>query len=228
MRPLLLDLYCCGGGASMGYYRAGFDVVGVDIAPQKNYPFEFVQADALEFLGQTIRYKWDRGFAAIHASPPCQRYSAMSACRPGLSEEYPDLVGPTRDLLEKTGLPYVIENVPGARGSLVSPFVLTGEMFGLDVHRPRLFETNWPILVPQKPPASPTSVGVYGKAHDGRLLWRRRDGSEQRCARTLDEARAAMGIDWMEWRELAESIPPAYTAFIGDGLARHVRARAAA
>jgi DNA (cytosine-5)-methyltransferase 1 len=222
----LLDLFCGAGGCSVGYHRAGFDVVGVDINPQPNYPFEFVQADALEYLQMAHDLLVDDlGFDAIHASPPCQAHTGMSnrwRGHGGKADEHVDLIPATRQLLLDSGLPYVIENVPGARASLCAPFVLMGEMFGLGVHRPRLFETNWMLLGPPKPAPDPASIGVYGKHHDGRLLWERKDGSQQRAASSLQQARDAMGIDWMEWRELSEAIPPAYTEFIGQQLHAHL------
>lgn len=226
----VLDLFCGAGGATKGYQLAGFHVTGVDLRPQPRYcGDDFMQMDALWFLA-------DRGyvhllFDAIHASPPCQAKTTMSnrwRGRGGLADEHVDLIPETRRLLLKAGLPYVIENVPGARSSLRIPGTLTGEMFGLGVHRPRLFETNWSLLVPEKPKPSPVSIGVYGKHHDGRLLWRRKDGTEQRAASTLKQAREAMGIDWMEWRELAESIPPSYTEFVGAQLLEHLATQAAA
>ena len=75
-RPRLLDLFCGAGGAAMGYSRAGFDVVGVDINPQPHYPFEFVQGDALVFM-EVEGWRRFGGFDAIHASPPCQAYSVL-------------------------------------------------------------------------------------------------------------------------------------------------------
>jgi DNA (cytosine-5)-methyltransferase 1 len=151
VRPRILDLFCGAGGAGMGYHRAGFDVVGVDLAPQPHYPFEFSQSDALAWLDYplTLGLRFD----AIHASPPCQAYSAMSACRPGLADQYPDLVAPTRELLEATGLPYVIENVP--RAPLRDPVTLCGHMFGLPLYRHRLFEANFPIDQPEHPARHP-------------------------------------------------------------------------
>src|SRR5262245_17224816 len=113
MRPRLLDLFCGGGGAARGYHDAGFDVVGVDIKPQPNYPYEFVQADALEYVrGEILNADWFGPTAALHASPPCQQFTAYQ--RSGNVGDYPDLIQPTRELLEQTGLPYVIENVVGA------------------------------------------------------------------------------------------------------------------
>lgn len=225
MRPrLLLDLFCGAGGAAVGYHRAGFEVIGVDIADQPHYPFAFRKCDALEYL-KHIDFQEDEPFVAIHASPPCQAHTTMSnrwRGAGGAADDRIDLIAPTRMMLEATGLPYVIENVPGARKSLRNSVTLNGGMFGLGVDRPRLFELNWPILVPQRVGVA-DPVGVYGKAHDGRLLFRRADGSEQRAAATLEQARAAMGIDWMEWRELAESIPPAYTEYIGRVLIDQLR-----
>ena len=202
-KPRLLDLFCGAGGAAMGYHRAGFAVVGVDINPQPDYPFEFIQADAFEFLARQIEWGSERGtgidwfsainwFSAIHASPPCQASTTMSnrwRGAGGKADSHENLIGRTRDLLRETELPHVIENVPGARGSLINPSVLSGEMFGLRVHRPRLFETNWLLLVPPKPPAASDTIGVYGKAHDGRLLWERADGTQQRAAASLEEAK---------------------------------------
>ncbi len=205
-----LDLFCGAGGVSMGLHRAGFEVVGVDLAPQPRYPFAFHQADALTFPLE--------GFDFIWASPPCQAHTTMSnrwRGKGGKADSHVNLIAAMRARIKPTWLPYVIENVPGARSHLTNVVELTGEMFGLGVHRPRLFETNWRVLAPSKPPPSPQSIGVYGKHHDGRLLWKRSDGTEQRAASSLEQARVAMGIDWMEWRELAESIPPAYSEFFG-------------
>src|SRR5512139_314282 len=147
--PRILDLFCGAGGAAVGYHRAGFDVVGVDINPQPNYPFEFVQADALWALqqlqvGSLLDYHLS-DFDAIHASPPCQRYSTATK-RNGTELEHPDLIGPTRELLQATGLPYVIENVVGA--PLRDSILLCGSWFALGadgyrLKRHRLFETSW-------------------------------------------------------------------------------------
>lgn len=189
MKPRLLDLFSGAGGAAMGYARAGFEVVGVDISPQPNYPFEFVQADALEHIQL--------------------------------------LIAEVRELLKQTGLPYVIENVVGARSELRDPYLLTGEMFGLRTSRPRLFETNWTLMVPKSPPRQKDAAAVYGKL-DGRRLWTRSDGSELRAVKTLKEGSEAMGIDWMTWDELREAIPPAYCELVGAQLLAHVRQKAAA
>jgi DNA (cytosine-5)-methyltransferase 1 len=224
VKPRLLDLFCGAGGAAMGYSRAGFEVVGVDIKPQPRYPFEFVQDDALELLrDQLDDVRISSAFDAIHASPPCQAYMTMSN---RWGSDYPELIDEVRDLLMATGLPWVIENVAGARPSMRSPYRLTGEMFGLGVHRPRLFETNFAFLVPEPPDRQPTPVAVYGK-NDQRRLWTRTDGTELRAA-TLESASEAMGIDWMTWDEIREAIPPAYTEFIGEALMAHLNAKVAA
>lgn len=222
MRPVLLDLFCCAGGAAMGYHRAGFDVVGVDIAPQPRYPFTFIQADALTVLSWR-GYSWD----AIHASPPCQAYSSTSSLH---DNEYPRLIAPVRDLLDATGLPYVIENVAGAKAELREPITLCGSSFGLGVRRHRLFEVfGFDVgLVPpcnhgeQREPIDVTGTGSrrIGERTDGA-------GGNSRKPRNLTEAREAMGIGWMTRPELSEAIPPAYTEWIGERLMAAVRERAA-
>jgi DNA (cytosine-5)-methyltransferase 1 len=221
VRPRALDLFCCAGGASMGLHRAGFDVTGVDISPQPHYPFRFIQADALT-------YPLD-GFDFIWASPPCQAHSQMSVRyvgKGGTRDERPDLIPATRARLD--GRLFAIENVNGARRSLKSPIRLTGEMFGLGVHRPRWFETSFYLLAPKAPPKQPNPIAVYGERMDGRRLWTRKDGSELRAPRSIEEPSQAMGIDWMEWRELKEAIPPAYAEYIGRAAIAHIQqARAA-
>lgn len=222
MKPVLVDLCCKAGGATRGYQLAGFHVVGVDVESQPNYcGDEFVCASMFDVDLS--------GADAIHASPPCQANTTMSnryRGKGGKADSHVDLIAETRVMLEATGRPWVIENVPGARRRMHSPITLTGEMFGLDVHRPRLFESNVLLLVPRRPRSSRSSIGVYGARPDGRLLWRRVDGSEQRAAASVAQAQAAMGIDWMEWRELAEAIPPAYTSYLGAQLLEHVGALA--
>lgn len=242
MKPRLLDLFCGAGGAGMGYHRAGFDVVGVDIAPQPNYPFEFVRGDALRV------WQSDRGgftghgiFDAIHASPPCQAFTQMSARYRGYggkADSHADLLTPTRAIFAELAIPWVIENVVGARDHMATTFSLHGGMFGLGVHRPRLFESNVVILAP-KAPSTVEPIGVYGTKPDGRVVWRnagnyRKDAphlasrSIIRAARSLEEAREVMGIDWMTWAEIREAIPPAYTELIGHQLMSHVKAAACA
>ena len=220
MSPRLLDLFCGAGGAAMGYHRAGFEVVGVDIEPQPRYPFEFFQDDALGYLEALIRVEVLEGveeFDAIHASPPCQAFSKAQALQ---GNEHPDLITPLRPLLKPTGLPWVIENVPGA--PLVDPVVLEGQMFeGLRVHRPRWFEANWPLAVPFLRGPRPASNVKMGR----RLMageWIQPVGHFS----DVPEARRAMGIEWMNRNELSEAIPPAYTELIGHQLLQHLRAAA--
>ena len=191
-RPVLLDLCCKAGGAAMGYVRAGFEVVGVDIAPQPHYPFRFIQADALTFPLS--------GYDAYHASPPCQRFSRCKAMRRHEQRIYPDLVAPLRQRVLATGKPYVLENVPGA--PLRSPLTLCGRMFGLKLLRHRWFESNVLLLSPG------------GCSHAG-LQWRRDFLTVAGHLSGKAEWPAAMGIDWMISAELAQAIPPAYTAYIG-------------
>ena len=210
MKPRLLDLFCGAGGAAMGYHRAGFEVVGVDIKPQPHYPFEFHQADALT-------YPLD-GFDAIHASPPCQAHTHVSnrwRGRDGAADHHPDLVPPTRRRLQGWGGPYVIENVVGA--SMPNRVVLHGGMFGLLVDRPRLFESNVLLMLPwAKRTKDP--IAVYGAKANGRWVRHRPDGTYQYAARSDQETAEAMGIGWMSYPEMAQAIPPAYTEWIGRQL----------
>lgn len=207
-RPLLLDLFCCEGGAAVGYHRAGFDVIGVDIQPQPLYPFRMVVADAL-------RPPFDlSGFDAIHASPPCQSYTTMSN-RHGSTEL--ELIDPVRDMLAASDRPWVIENVVGAKRAMRSPLRLHGGHFGIGVYRPRLFESNVLLMAPE-PAARPIdAAAVYGRREDRRRLSTRKDGTELRAA-SLEEARQAMEMPWASWNGCREAIPPAYTEFIGGQL----------
>lgn len=223
-RPRLVDLFCGAGGAAVGYARAGFEVVGVDIAPQPRYPFEFHQADAMTF-------PFD-GFDAVHASPPCQAYSTMKVM-PN-AREHPDLVEPIRERLEATGLPYIIENVPGAPLEIHPPnlfgqaggVTLCGTMFGLnndehELRRHRLFESNVPL--PQPPCAHRLPViGFYGDHARTRQRTvnghRDRGGDITGLERKMPLVRDLLGIDWMRWEEAVLAIPPAYTEWIGRRL----------
>lgn len=211
--PRLLDLFCKAGGAGKGYAEAGFEVVGVDVEPQPNYPFEFIQHDAL-----TLDPAFVASFDAVHASPPCQAYTGMQRINTRAPKrDHPKLVEPVRALLMESGRPYVMENVPGA--PLLDPYVVCGSMFGLGVRRHRLFETNFMLLLPacrHKESARP--IAVYGNhpQQPGDKTYR------VNRARTLTEGQEAMGIDWMGWRELTQAIPPAYTKFIGDQLMAHL------
>lgn len=212
-KPLILDLFCGAGGAAMGYHRAGFDVWGVDINPQPNYPFKFTQCDALKYVEQLI---WRPAF--IHMSPPCQAYTTMNN---RWGSDSPPLINEIRELVVKTGIPYIMENVVGAKREMINPVRLTGEMFGLRVHRPRLFECSIPLTTPPRRKMQKDPVAIYGRM-DGRLLCRRVDGSELRAPDNLAEPSAAMDIDWMTWDELRESIPPAYTHYLGLQMMSHL------
>ena len=204
----LLDAFCGAGGAGVGYNRAGFEVVGIDINKQLNYPFEFHQQDAIEYI-----IKHGHEFDAIHASPPCQRHSKMSTCRPGLAETYPDLIEPTRDALILTGKPYVIENVVGA--PLRQDLSLCGQMFGLELYRHRMFESN--IYLPQlSHPLHLIPASKAGHWKPGTIM------SISGHIAPIKLAREAMGIDWTNRHELAEAIPPAYAEYIGTELMKHV------
>ena len=233
MRPRILDLFCCEGGAGMGYHRAGFEVVGVDLFEdytQARYPFDSFRGDVFKVLDRID--SWD--FDAIHASPPCQRYSITNASR---GHDYPDLVGPTREALQATGLPYVIENVVGA--PLVDPVELCGCMFDLKardddgvmlhLQRARLFESNVPLSAPGPHDHSDHEWvgGCYGGA--------RRDKYEAKYVRkggyvppNKAVVEAYMGIDWMTWKGLHQAIPPAYTEHIGHQLLGHIEQAVAA
>jgi DNA (cytosine-5)-methyltransferase 1 len=216
----LLDLFSGAGGAAMGYHRSGFDVVGVDIHPQPRYPFDFEEGDAIVWLEDWLSVQAEIGFDAIHASPPCQNYSRMHG------STGPDLIGPTRELLEATGLPYVIENVEGA--PLHEPRLLCGSMFDLDVERHRLFETNWPLPDHDWPCrhgiwAPRFDVQDHGKRYKSRVVPVYGSGG----GKAAEHWPAAMGIDWMTRSELAEAIPPAYTEHIGRFLLEHLEAVAA-
>lgn len=198
----LLDLFCCAGGAAMGYHRAGFEVVGVDINPQPNYPFEFIQADALDYLWG----HWDE-FDAIHASPPCQKFSAMQHIHKN-KDKHPDLITPTAKLLNKINIPYVIENVVGA--PLRIDLLLCGTMFGLPIANHRIFVSNVPMPLL-------TMVckheNLYDPYHGGEM------GRGEREKRS-----AAIGVDWFMTRpEVREAIPPVYTEFIGKILYKHLQ-----
>lgn len=213
MKPRLLDLFCGAGGAAAGYHRAGFDVVGVDIAPQPRYPFEFHQADALTFLTEH-----GHEFDAIHASPPCQDHSTLAAVTGGNGTGW--MLAATRAALRAARRPYVIENVVGA--PIDHPLRLCGTEFGLSadwaphgivwLRRHRLFESDVMLMgaggcVCYGRP----TIGVYGGGPGGGKVRIKGPGY-------ADASRAAMGIDWMNRNEIDQAIPPAYTEFIGAQL----------
>jgi len=205
-RPRIADLFCGAGGAGMGLHRAGFEVVGYDIEPQPNYPFEFHQEDALDVDLSS--------FDAVWASPPCQAFS--QAVKKVNRERRPNLIPATRNLITDADLPYVIENVPTAREHLIEPVQLCGSAFGLPIRRHRIFESNvwlWSGQCSHEeypriyPPAWNRTTPLRVLSISG--------GYQQRPA-SVDEHRAAMGVDWdMTIPELSEAIPPAYSEYLG-------------
>jgi len=213
MKPKLLDLFCGAGAASDGYDTAGFKVTGVDIDDQPNYPFRFVQTNALtaRFLGN---------YDAIHASPMCQGYCWSTQSQRNKGKEYPDQIPDTREMLIASGKPYVIENVPLA--PLINPTYLEGTMFGLNIIRRRCFETNWwlpqPMYIKRKKP-----IKQWSKRGPKRLLQKSvycqvaGNGGDGWSCRIADWQQA-MGIDWMNREEIVQAIPPAYTEYIGKYL----------
>lgn len=224
-RPRLLDLFCKAGGAGRGYVDAGFDVIGVDIEPQPRYPYRFIQASAFDVLADR---EFVAGFDLIHASPVCKVHTSMKAFA---AAHHEDQISRTRELLQATGLPYVIENVPGA--PLVDPVVLCGSMFDLGVRRHRMFElgrckAEQPACdhagQDARSPGYPVKryhsgqprivispvIGVYGR---GQGLG----------AGEVDLWKKAMGIDWMVRDELSQAIPPAYTEWVGRQVLTQLR-----
>ena len=203
IRPRLLDLFCGAGGASMGYQRAGFYVVGVDIKPQPHYcGDEFYQADALEFPLD--------GYDAYHASPPCQAYTRLTEKK--YRHNHPDLIAYVR-LRLALHKPFVIENVPDAKDRLWHPIMLCGTMFGLRVYRHRYFEICpeiFNLLTPCCHHKNPILVSGTTRRKAGRV------------ENSIKEKREAMGIDWMTGKELDQAIPPAYTEYIGKYLMKAV------
>lgn len=228
----MLVLFCCEGGACRGYEQAGWDCVGVDFKPQRNYQGAFIQADAL-----TLDQRFLRWFDAIHASPPCQFCTDLNNDK----SRHLNLIPQTRSLLKASGLPYVIENVRRAREHLLRPVSLFGTMF--DCHaidsrgrkfvlsRERLFETNWPLSAPADPGTQGLPIGnVYGghfRVRSGEFRTGKGTG------RTVDLpgedrkalAREIMGMPWATMGGMSEAVPPAYTAYIGRQLLEHMKAQ---
>lgn len=207
----VLDLFCGAGGASAGYYRAGFRVVGIDDKPQPDYPFEFIQADAMEPLRHAlVEEGFVDDFDLVHASPPCQLFTRAGKLREaqGHKTKHIDLLTPTLEILSQLSVPYIVENVPGS--PMRRDVMLCGSMFGLKARRHRWFQTNMPLYAPgpcrHKEQGRP--VGVYHVMGD-------EIPGGGRTAKTLEEGQQAMGIDWMPWNSLKEAIPPAYTEWLG-------------
>lgn len=228
MRPRLLDLFCCAGGAAMGYHQAGFDVVGIDKDWQPNYPFFMRREKLFSNHGHDFVVWLRNNFDAVHASPPCQAHSDL-AHRNGNASDHPCFIEETRRVLRASGLPYVIENVEGA--PLESPTMLCGTMFPghLRVLRHRLFETNWSMTAPPhgKHPLVYTMdkrKNHYGKLDEMKAFVQVTGGGN--CTKAA--ASEAMGITWMTKEELNEAIPPAYTRHIGQQLLAHIGQQRAA
>lgn len=236
MRPLALDLFCGAGGAAMGLYRAGFNVIGIDIKPQPRYPFPFVQGDALKPPFDISRFDF------IWASPPCQAHTSMKTM--WNAKQHDDLIPATRDLLRASRVPYVIENVPGAK-TLRPMLVLCGTMFGLgtqdgdiiaELRRHRYFECSFAILGPSCQHGG-TVIGVYGGHGRNRKratievyggghgvgLHRREKGEKSFSAH---HQREAMGMPWATVDGLSQAIPPAYSEFIGRQALKQLRVAA--
>jgi len=219
----ILDLYCGAGGAGKGYSLAGFHVTGVDMEPQPRYPFAFIQADALK-----LDVRFLRSFDAIHASPPRQAHTALGTM-PN-AKEHADLIPATRAMLVAAGVPWIMENVVGA--PLIDAVTLCGTMFGLgaanaQLRRHRLFEASFQISAPRACQHFGATIGVYGgHVRDRRC---RADSADRGVADpSFADGCAAMGIDWMTLAELSQSIPPAYTNFLGSQMIGQLGARVAA
>jgi DNA (cytosine-5)-methyltransferase 1 len=215
----LLDLFCKAGGASMGYHRAGFSVTGIDIEPQKNYPFDFIKKDAM-----MLDLEYIKSFDIIHASPPCQGYIQRNKNK---ETKHPKLIEPLRKALIECGKPFIIENVEGA--PLQNPLMLCGTMFGLKILRHRLFEV-WPEPIFFPPAtcnhsgtvASGDFAGIYAFGAKGRRLSK---GKRIPKAEAGPDWNEAMGIDWMTKNELIQAIPPSYTEYIGRHLIKKINDR---
>lgn len=204
-KPRLLDLFCCQGGAAMGYHRAGFEVVGVDLNPQPRYPFKFHQGDALKYL-----LEHHHEFDVFHASPPCQAFTNAQKIQ---ANEHPDFITATRAAFELIGKPYVIENVPG---SPVWPdAVLCGAMFGLHTYRHRWFESNVALTAPPHPAHTARTTKMGRAPVDGEYMHIVGNFSG------VDLAREVMEMPWASRDGLREAIPPAYTEFLGRQLHPH-------
>jgi len=208
----LLDLFCGAGGSAVGYSRAGFDdITGIDLKPQPNYPFRFIQGDAVEYLVD-YGYKYD----FIHASPPCQAYSIGAILR-GSAHKHPQYVDLVREILKVLEKPYVIENVPGA--PIEKTTMLCGTMFGLKLIRHRHFEI-YPYTLVLTPPCNHD-----GTVPNGDFVTVAGHGGDNKAGNySLESWSDAMGIYWMTRKEeLAEAVPPAYTEYIATHILKYVK-----
>lgn len=205
-RLRVLDLFCCQGGAAMGYHRAGFDMTGIDLAPQPRYPFRFIQADAIDYVREH-----GAEFDFIHASPPCQRYSRAQKIQ---HRDHPDLIAPTRTALEATGRPWVIENVEEAHRELRDPVTLCAAAFGMRTYRHRLFETGGTFTF--TPPQHPAHWAPLTKMGRPRVAGHFAHYVGNFSG--VQEARTDMGVSWMNRDGIRECIPPAYTQHIATAL----------
>lgn len=196
----LLDLYCCEGGASTGYVKAGFDVTGVDLFPQPKYPYKFVQSDAIDYV-----LEHGHEYDLIHASPPCQEYSMSSMQFRLLGKQYPNLIEATRAALKDTL--HVIENVP--KSPLINPVLLCGSMFNIPSYRHRLFETNWKLEQPAHPEHQAKNAKMGRKIKDGEFI------QYMGHFPMVNYVRDFTGFNWMSVYGLAQSIPSEYTEYIG-------------
>jgi DNA (cytosine-5)-methyltransferase 1 len=212
-KPRLLDLCSGAGGLAWGYHLAGFDVTGVDIVPQPNYPFTFHQVDALDYLDRLTRTGEIEQYDLIHASWPCERYARVTAWR-GNPDDHPDLIAPGRDRLTATGIPWVMENVPEtARAGILRPdYVLCGSQLGLKVRRHRVFETSWGGGGDLLPPC------WHPKGRNKLLAF------EHKAERAYADA---MGCTWMSAAEARKAVPPAYSHWIATQYLTHAREIAA-
>jgi DNA (cytosine-5)-methyltransferase 1 len=211
-----LDLFCCAGGASAGLVRAGFDVTGVDIDPQPNYPWRFIQQDAL-----SVRVDFIRRFDFVWASPPCQFATAYKRRKEHVKPSL-NLIPATRALLELAGVPYVIENVQGAKGELRNPSMLCGSSFGLDIRRHRYFETQG-FEIPDLPCDHGWQTPRFPPATNRKNLRSTVEVGVWRIPMDVQQ-RAMGGCEWMERRELSQAIPPAYSSHIARAFLQQQRA----
>ena len=208
----VLDAFCCQGGAAMGYWLAGYDVLGIDIADQPRYPFPFVQGDAVAFIAAH-----GHRFDLVHASPPCQAYTL---CQKIQGRTHPRLIAPTREALDLCGRPWVLENVEDARPELRDPVTLCGAAFGLSTYRHRLLETGGGLTLPQ--PEHPRHTAPLVKM--GRPP---RDGAFYHAVGNFSGVplvRADMQVPWMTRDGIRECIPPAYSHWAGQHAATHLAA----